>query len=117
MMLRKGDGSSCTDRPGRRVPSHTASPVALAKSARTIVSFSVRAWVLGEKNNHPATASPTTTAVTPLIIAQRNRDDLEADVSAPSGAVGTGVMIVEATRPAVESRVSRCKSVRISAAL
>ena len=40
-MLRKGDCSSCTVSPCRRVPPNTASPVLLTRSARTIVSLSV----------------------------------------------------------------------------
>ena len=41
MRLRNGDCSSCTARPCLSVPSNTASPVVLLKSARTIVSLSV----------------------------------------------------------------------------
>jgi len=42
---RAADCSSSTERPSRSVPSNTASPVELAKSPRTMVSFSVRCGV------------------------------------------------------------------------
>ncbi len=90
------------------VSSNTASPVLLAKSARTMVSFSVSACALPEKNNQPATASPMTSIVAPVTAA--HRVDLRAGFNPASSAA-------TAARPESESRFSRCKSVRISAAL
>jgi hypothetical protein len=50
--LRKGDCSNCTDRPWRSVPSNTGSPVELAKSASTTVSFSVKTLRLWAKDRN-----------------------------------------------------------------
>ena len=85
IMLRKGDCSSWTESPWRSVPSNTASPVVLVKSARMIVSLSVSAWALREKNNQPVTASPTTTIVAPVITA--HRIGLRPGFNRPSDAV------------------------------
>src|SRR5947207_4282928 len=60
--LRKGDCSSWTSRPWRSVPSNTESPVVLAKSASTIVSFSDSFAYARECQYQPAVA--ITTAIT-----------------------------------------------------
>src|SRR5271157_1904557 len=51
--FRYGDCSSWTASACFRVPSKTASPVVLTKSARTTVSFSVSALARRERKNRP----------------------------------------------------------------
>src|SRR5258708_940616 len=58
-MLRNGDCSNCTESPWRSVPSNTGSPVELAKSASTTVSFSVSSLLLREKNRYAPVATAT----------------------------------------------------------
>jgi hypothetical protein len=63
MRLRNGDCSSCTAMPCRSVLSKTDSPVELAKSASTTVSFSLRTTVRCRNNRAaPAATSSRTTA-------------------------------------------------------
>src|SRR5712692_10670858 len=58
--FRYGDCSSCTASACFKVPSNTASPVVLAKSARTTVSFSVSALARRVRKNKPP---PITAAI------------------------------------------------------
>src|SRR5260370_8283580 len=57
---KKGDWSRSTESACFRVPSNTGSPVVLAKSASTTVSFSVRALARRERKNKPP---PITAAI------------------------------------------------------
>jgi hypothetical protein len=91
------------------VSSKIASPVLLAKSARTTVSFPVSAFLLRESNSQPTTASPMTTMVAPAAAAHRNRVDFAEGLN-PVAADPT------ALGPDSVSRFSRRKSVRMSAA-
>ena len=108
--LRKGDCSSCTERPWRSVPSNTGSPVEFVKSARTMVSLSVRAWVLvWERNNHPPHSQcdhqyRCARDRRPVNGFSRRRR------SQPSFAAAASVA-------RIESRFSRCKSERMSPAI
>ena len=72
------------------------------------MSLSVSACALREKNSQPPTASPMTTIVAPATAAHRM--DFRADFDSTCA-------VAAAERAESESRFSRCKSVRISAAL
>src|ERR1035441_4175648 len=69
-IFRNGDCSSWTANACFRVPSKTGSPVVLTKSARTTVSFSVRALARRERRNRPPatrTAIRATAAKTGIV--------------------------------------------------
>src|ERR1700675_372794 len=60
--FRYGDCSNCTASACFRVPSNTASPVVLTKSARTIESLSVNFVLECDRQYNPALMSTTITA-------------------------------------------------------
>src|SRR4029077_10538829 len=74
MMLKKGDCSSCTESPCRRVQSNTGSPVVLVNSARTMVSLSVSTGALWERNIQPPTINAIANVVAPVAALHRMAD-------------------------------------------
>src|SRR5713226_178565 len=140
---RKGDCSRSTASACFNVPSNTGSPVVLAKSARTTVSFSVSfAARAGRKYRAAAinatripTAAGTTTRHRPLLgvagmgalldegqdAETSAREETGADACPPDGgldycATATFSEPAATARPDSVSRFSRCRSARRSAA-
>ncbi len=141
---KNGDWSRSTESACFRVPSNTGSPVVLAKSASTTVSFSVRALARRERKNKPP---PITAAINTAAAIAGGFHDLfgaagvvplagitvadepaataatEPDETAcatgldpESCAVATEPELAATARPVSVSRFNRCRSARMSAA-
>ena len=106
--LKKGDCSSSTESPCRSVPSKTGSLVVLTKSARTMVSLSVRRLVSGASDSKARLP-----AGQPRRMWRRCRPARSAGTAEGGRSRGQWPDSTEDT-PALLSRFSRCRSVRMS---
>ena len=117
----EGSCSSCTESPCRRVPSKTASPVVFVKSASPIVSFSVSACALRRRATSPPRlfrsppqlrrrTPPSEIAWISQRLSARLRSVRRRSASSPN-------LAPQPPSERLNLRLSRCKSVRISASI